>query len=279
MNNLTRCALRAWTTIALTIALGTAGAQTLPVKITTSGNVAIAQISTPQGLPLAEVTLSFDDASGLTASSVGIGAALVSPTDPGLLARLPKLTTIDPALSLLVTIEPPSSGGLSFRRTGRYELHTAALPYTTGSFYRVLKAPLGGSFRDTTEAVVAGSVRASSRYGGFSQFLVLLDLRPTKDVISEKVSYLRGRIAVLPSKEQPDFSTRLDAIESAISQRRYNDAIVGIDDFSARAIARAGKYIPDVWRATRDVDNQAGELIAGAATLKFSVAYLRDFGQ
>ena len=33
------------------------------------------------------------------------------------------------------------------------------------------------------------------------------------------------------------------------------------------------------WRATRDVENLAGELIAGAATLKFSVAYLRDYGQ
>ena len=31
--------------------------------------------------------------------------------------------------------------------------------------------------------------------------------------------------------------------------------------------------------ATRDADNLAGELIAGAATLRFSVAYLRDFGQ
>ena len=64
MNNLTRCALRAWTAIALTIALGTAGAQTLPVKVTTSGNVAIAQISSLAGVPLAEVTLSFDAASG-----------------------------------------------------------------------------------------------------------------------------------------------------------------------------------------------------------------------
>src|SRR3546814_18901939 len=55
-----------------------------------------------------------------------------------------------------------------------------------GSDYRVLKAPIGGSFHDTTEEIAPGSVRARSRYGGFSQFLVVADLRPTGAVRSEE---------------------------------------------------------------------------------------------
>ncbi|MGH8031941.1 MAG: DUF6689 family protein [Luteimonas sp.] len=48
---------------------------------------------------------------------------------------------------------------------------------------------------------------------------------------------------------------------------------------SRRVAARAGITIPQQWRATRDRDNQAGELLAGATTLGFSIAYLRDYGR
>jgi hypothetical protein len=68
-------------------------------------------------------------------------------------------------------------------------------------------------------------------------------------------------------------------VEAAVANADYSGAIAGIEAISARASARAGTHIPDEWRATRDVVNLAGELIAGAATLKFSVAYLRDYGQ
>ena len=48
--------------------------------------------------------------------------------------------------------------------------------------------------------------------------------------------------------------------------------------FRARAASRAGNQLTDTWLATRTGDNQAGDLIAGAATLRFSVGYLRDYG-
>ena len=173
----------------------------------------------------------------------------------------------------------PATGGLSFRRTGRFELHTHLLAYSLGSNFRVLKAPVGGAFRDTTEEIAEGSVRARSRYGGFSQFLVVTDLRETGTVIAEKIAYLRTRVASLPATEQPAFTTQLDAVQASVAAHDYASAITAVDLISARAQARAGNGLLDVWRATRDVDNQAGELLAGAATLKFSLAYLRDYGQ
>lgn len=265
---------------ALVLGANRAPAQTLPVTVDVAGNVATARVGNTLE-PLAELTLTFDDATGLSPASLGIGARLVDITDPALLARLPDPQLLQPssALPLLITIEPPATGGLRFRRTGRFELHTHALAYALGSNYRVLKAPVGGTFHDTTEEIAPGSVRARSRYGGFSQFLVVSDLRPTGTVIAGKIDALRARVATLPASEQPAFSAQLDAIEASVAEHDYANAIAATDLVSARALARAGNGLLDEWRATRDADNQAGELLAGAATLKFSLAYLRDYGQ
>jgi len=272
-----------WLPLALLLASAAAGAQTLPVDTEIAGNTATVQVGAIgiDGNPLADLTFTFDEVSGLTSQSLGVSARLVDLADTALLARLPQLplSALASSLPLLVTVEPPATGGLSFRRSGRFELHTHALPYAAGSSLRVFKAPLGGRFRDVTEEIAPGSVRARSRYGGFSQFLVLVDVRATSTVIAEKIAYLRGRADALPVGEQGAFDARLDAIEAALAAGDHADAIASIDAIAARATERAGTHIPDLWRASRDVENLAGELIAGAATLKFSVAYLRDYGQ
>ena len=253
--------------------------QVVPVSTTVSGNVASVRIGTAS-LPLADLTLTFDDARNLSADSLGISARVVDLTDLSLLSRLPgNLLQPDNAFPLLVTIEPPASGGLAFHRTVHVEVHTHALEYTPGSSYRLLKAPLGGNFRDITDEIAPGSVRARGTTGGFSQFLVLTDLRETDAVVAAKTAWLRARIDALPAAEQPAFDALLDGCESAVAGGRYADAIAALDAFRARAAERAGTALADEWRATRDADNQAGELMSGAATLKFSVAYLRDYGR
>lgn len=255
-------------------------AQSLPVSVSASGNTANVVIGLP-GQTLADVSLVFEDASGLNVGSLGVSAERISLSDPALLARLPDINLLQPSpsLPLLITIEPPSQGGLSFRGTGRIEVHTHALAYTVGSSYRLLKAPLGGAFRDITDEVAQGSVRARGTYGGFSQFLIVADLRPTGDVVNTKVDWLRGRIAALPAGERAAFTALLDEVEAGVAQANYTAALAAVDALRRRADDRAGEQLGNEWRATRDVDNQAGELVAGAATLRFSVAYLRDFGQ
>ena len=257
-----------------------ASAQSLPVSVNTSGNTANVVIGLP-GQTLADVSLVFDDVSGLNASSIGVTAERISVTDALLLARIPDpgLLQLNSALPLLITIEPPTLGGLSFRGVGRIEVHTHALVYAVGSSYRLLKAPLGGTFRDITDEVAQGSVRARGTYGGFSQFLVVADLRETDDVVDTKIEWLRSRIAALPTGERAAFTALLDDVETGVAQENYASALAAVDAFRNRAASRGGQQLANEWRATRDVDNQAGELIAGAATLRFSVAYLRDFGQ
>ena len=263
--------LFAWSALAV--------AQSLPVSVQASGNNATATVGAP-GSVLAELSLVFEDASNLNPSSLGVSANLVSLSDAALLARLPNnLTQLSGSLPLLVTIEPPAIGGLSFRGIGRLELQTHALTYTVGSSFRILKAPLGGQFRDVTDEILKGSVKARTTYGGFSQFLIVTDLRTSAVVIDEKIGWLRNAIAALPLNERGAFNGKLDDAEAAIDDGDFAAALASIDDFRDRAEARAGQFIANEWRATRDVDNLAGNLVSGAATLRFSVAYLRDFGQ
>ena len=259
---------------------GPVNAQSLPVSDNISGNEANAFVGLP-GLTILDLSLEFENAQGLNANSLGIGAKIVSPLSPLLQGRLPdlNLTSLTAALPVLITVEPPANGGLRFQGTGRVELHTHALPYALGSSLRLFKAPLGGPFQDITDEIAQGSVRARGTYGGFSQFLILIDLRPTGMVIDEKVLRLRNRVALLPIAEQPAFTALLDDTEDALDNDDYPAALTAIDGVRALAQANAGTTLPNEWRADHSTSNHAGELIAGAATLRFSVVYQRDYGQ
>ena len=254
--------------------------QVVPVTVAASGDSATVEVKLG-ALSLADLTLSFDDASGLSPASLGVTAQLLNPSASALLDRLPdpELNQLSGALPLLVTIEPPANGGLSFDRTVRVEIHTHLLSYTTGSSYRLFKAPVGGEFRDITDEIASGSVRARGTTGGFSQFLVLADLRETGAVIAEKVDWLRERIDLLPAGERPAFDGYLDTVEAAVDSEDYASATTALDLFRARAAIRAGNQLDATWQPGGSTQNHAGELVSGAATLKFSVEYLRDFGQ
>lgn len=258
-----------------------ASAQNLPVTVAVAGNVATVRVDLPTQQTLAEVILTFDDSLGLNAGSLGVSARLVDASDPALLSRLPdgSLNRPDPSFPLMVTIEPPTLGGLSFQRTVRVEVHTHALAYAAGSQLRLFKAPLNGSFRDITDEIAPGSVRARGTTGGFSQFLVLTDLRPTSKVVTDKFARLQSLIALLPLSERGPLQMNADTAQSALDQGQYGDALTALDQLRARVAARAGTAIPSQWRATRDTDNQAGELLAATATLSFSIGYQRDFGR
>ena len=262
----------------LASALALPAAAPAAVVVEVAGNTATADIDVA-GVG-AELILTFDDATNLSASNLGISAELVNPLDVALVSRLPSvdLTSVPGAMPLLITVEPPSTGGFSFKNTVRVEVHTHLLPYTAGSAFRLFKAPLGGAFRDITDEVAPGSVRTRGTTGGFSQFLVLVDLRPTAAVIDEKLAWLRTRILALPATERTPLEAQLASAEQALDEARYADAIGAAEAIRQRVSARAGLAIPQEWRALRDRDNVAGDLLGGAASLKFSAGYLRDYG-
>lgn len=263
---------------ALLLAPAIVAAQSLPLDVDVSGNTATVRVG-PASAPVADVSLDFDAASGLSANSLGLGASTVSLTSPALLSRLPSTqVSIANGLPVLFTVEPPALGGLSFDRRVHVEVHTHLLTYASGSRFRLFKSPLNGAFRDVTAAVEPGSVRTRGTTGGFSQFLVVLDLRSTDVVVDEKIAWLRGQLAQLPGNEAAPLHDRLDDVEAALAVDDYASAVAAIDVARARVANRAGTHIPETWSANGTTSNVAGELLAGLDTLAFSIGYLRDFG-
>ena len=221
-----------------------------------------------------DVKLSFENVSGLNLLSLGLSVHLVNPLDPAFRARLPAGTGLS-ALPVLVRIEPPVWSGLTFRGVASIDIHTHLLPYLPASPLRIFSAPLGGPFRDITADMGPGSYRARSTMGGFSEFLIVVDLRPINQVIATKVSALENMLEYyedeMPGSIYDDLEERLEAIEADIASNDLAGAIAGIDDFLEEVEDHSGTDIPNVWRAARDRHNVAGYLRAGAQTLRFSL--------
>ena len=263
---------------ALLLIPAVAPAQLLPLDVDVTGDTATVRVGSSVA-PLLDMRLDFDDAEGLTPASLGIDADIVATAAGPLLARLGSgQVSIPSALPVLLTVQPPTLGGLRFERRVHVEVHTHALPYTAGSRFRLFKAPLGGAFRDVTTAVEPGSVRTRGTTGGFSQFVVVYDLRPTGTVVAQKFAWLRDRVDRLSPSEAGPLRGRLEDIEAAVAAGDWPAAASGIAAARDRVATRAGVQIPETWSADGSTANHAGELLAGLDTLEFSIGYLRDFG-
>jgi hypothetical protein len=249
------------------------------VVVTAAGNQASAEV-TLDGVAIAELNFAFDDAGNLAPAALGIGVELVGLNDPLLRLRLPNFGLQTPlsALPLLVTVEPPAAGALTLRNTVRVELHTHVLPYVPASRLRLFKAPVGGAFADITDEIAPGSVRTRGTTGGFSQILLLVDLRSTSSVIAAKFTAMRTLTAMLPLATQAPLDALLADAELAVAQARYADAVAALDTLRAQVAAGAGSTIPNEWTTALRDGNIAGELLGGAASLKFSIGFKRDHG-
>ncbi|HVF36152.1 MAG TPA: DUF6689 family protein [Candidatus Saccharimonadia bacterium] len=237
-------------------------------------------------LPLdidAELSLAFDGAENLCASTLGLSAALVNPLDPAFRARLPNDALVPLALPLVIQVEPPANasctpggGPLAFNDTVRAEIHTHLLPYASDSPLRLYKAPLGGTFRDITDGVAPGSVRTGGRTGGFSEFLIVIDLTAPAAAAVSKYDALGARLTnpAIDPAVRTALAMDLADSRSAFDVGDYPAAMFALDTFVARVRGASSAQIPDRWRAQRDLENIAGDLIGDAASLKFVIGRL-----
>jgi len=246
------------------------------IQAEVNGNKLDAKIELANGIET-DLTLEFDDTIGLSLENVGISAEIVSLTDPLLLARLPNdlLTTLPVAFPMLITIEPPSNRGFSFSGMGSIELHTHNLEYVANTPLRLFKAPLNGQFEDITATMGAGSYRVRGHMGGFSQFLILQDLRTYSDVITLKYAKtnqrLSGYINDIPSTLYTELDQHLSASQSAFQNNDLAGAIAEMSDFIKKVDHAQGSQLLNIWRSSRDINNVAGDLMSDASTLRFSL--------
>lgn len=243
-------------------------------EITVEGNRVEAVIELTDGVS-ADLTITFENAVGLSPESLGLSAEIIDITDLSILDRLPDPLNVsmNAAFPMLITIEPPANQGFSFSGVASIDIHTHNLEYTTNTPLRFMKAPLNGEFRDFTMTVGSGSYRARGTTGKFSQFLIATDLRPLQWVISDKLTRLQNELnnaqTELSLSIYNDLSQQLAAIEQAINSDNYAQADGLLGDFIK--YIKQQPSIPNVWRSSRDVNNIAGELVAHSQTLRFSL--------
>jgi hypothetical protein len=243
--------------------------------VTIDGNKASATIGV--GAVSVDVAVEFEQVTGLTASSLGLSARAVSPAE--LIGRLPDvaLTSLPLSFPVLVSIEPPTTGGLSFSGLASVSLHTEALSYVPNTPLRLFKASIGGPFVDVTETMGMGSYRARGSSGGFSQFLIIVDLRPTAVVVNQKLDQLDALVtanaASIPTATLAQLRSQLASARTHWNASDEAAAMADVDAFSAtvKSAADAGT-IPNVWRAARDLVDVGGKLRAAAGTLRFSLS-------
>ena len=255
----------------LCTALPAAGQGIISSSIT--GNSIEVSIALPGGIG-ADVGISFEQVSGLNLANLGLSAHLANLLDPAFRSRLPSPLVL-PVLPLVVRIEPPAAGGLTFSGVTEIDIHTHNLNYVPGTPLRFFSAPLGGKFEDVTAAMGSGSYRAQATKGGFSEFLIVADLRSRSQVIGSKFDRLEELLeqyeGSMPGSVYDDLEDLLDDARAAYAGGSSTAAIAKIDGFIAVVEQNSGTVIPDVWRSARDVQNVAGYLRGAALTLRFSL--------
>ncbi|HYN21014.1 MAG TPA: DUF6689 family protein [Thermoanaerobaculia bacterium] len=222
----------------------------------------------------ADLNLAFEEVTGLSLANLGVSAQLVNPFSPSLRARLPSGSGVI-AVPLLIRIEPPASGSLSFTGVATIDFHTNLVHYLPGTPLRLFSAPAGGPFEDITMAMGSGSYRARANKGGFSEFLIVADLRPVNQVIGTKFNRLEQLLDQyeddMPGSVYDDLEESLEDARAAFDGGSTSGAIEEINEFLDLVEQHSGTEIPDVWRAARDVTNVAGYLRGAATTLRFSL--------
>jgi hypothetical protein len=184
---------------------------------------------------------------------------------------------IDPALPLRVTIEPPIACGLAFDDDYDAEFKGNNLTWVASSPYRLMKAPIGGSYRDITASVVTGSVRSRGCGGTFSEFVMVVD--QVQSYSSETVAGYSDLAALIADAAVgPTASATLGSdrsvSQSAFESANYIEAIERLDDLLAHCGTLGGPTLPNRWRSARDLVNLEGEIVSRTSHLKFLLGRL-----
>lgn len=229
----------------------------------------------------ADVTVAFEQSTGLSAESLGLEAALVDPTDPSLLARLPgTLIGLSNAFPLKIAIEPPDEGTLSFVGVTTVSIHTHNLGYSVGSPFRLFVAEDGGAFSDITDQAGSGSYRVRGSRGEFSEFMIVADLRPIDSVITTKFDRLEAELSenqgLVNSTLYGELVALVDTARDAYAAEDEVAAIEALDAFIVEVRTNAGGAVPNLWRSRDDIVNLDGQLRATASTLRYSLTLLAN---
>ncbi len=269
-----RLILRTICVAVLSIAIPLSAQAAEPLNVSISDNVYSADLEIPGGFS-AELTITFENVVGLSATSLNVSAFAINPLDPALLSRLgSNVGGIPAGFPLLLRIEPDPNMGLSFSGTVDVELYTHDLEFAVASPLRMYSSPLGGAFADVTTAHGAGSYRSRGTKGNFSEFLIVIETRTPVAAAGDKLGAVRSLLTSYQTEidagTYAQLSSLLTGAEDAYAAGNLVAAVTYVEEF-AKAVKNAGASIPNVWAAAHNLPNVAGQLRAAAGTARFSL--------
>ncbi|HEX7769973.1 MAG TPA: DUF6689 family protein [Dokdonella sp.] len=229
---------------------------------------------------LADFELEFHNPQNLTVACVGIDADVLDATEiADIESRLPDPVnqSIDPAFPVRVTVEPPIACGLAFEDEVHVEFDTPELVYAPFSPYRLMKAPIGGAFRDITGSVTAGSVRSRGSGGSFSEFVMVADaLQDHAADADQAYDAIEARIddPAIALTAQLTLQTDVALSRAAYDAQDYAQAIALLDDLDLHCGTLGGPALPNIWRSARDLVNAEGEIVTLSGSIKFALGRL-----
>jgi hypothetical protein len=222
------------------------------------------------------LTITFENALGLTENSISITAGQINPLDLNLLRRFTdsSLISVPGQLPVMVTIGPTAGSSLSFTGVADVEFSTSNLTYA--SQFRLYKAPVGGTFEDITNFSGVGSYRVRGTSGDFSDFLIVADVRSASVVINDKFAKLQTTLTTNASKIEAatyqNLQTKLDTAKAKYQAGLKPDAIAQLQSMTTDIKSADGSKIPNIYRANdTTIKNVSGILQGQAATLIFSL--------
>jgi hypothetical protein len=241
--------------------------------ITVLNNEADAQI-TIGGLYQADLKIVFEHVTGLDQNALTVTAAQINPTD--LLSRLsdPALISIPGQFPILINITPSAGSKLTFTGVVTIDLHTSNLAFN--SAFRLYTSPAGGAFDDITNFSGMGSYRVHGTGGGFSDFLIVADVRNVDVVIQSKFSKLQDSLnnngAQISALMLQNLQTKYNAALLAYQSGNKDDAVNNLNSMNDLVIADNGTSMPYTYKASDPTKkNVGGELRKLIATLIFSL--------
>jgi len=222
----------------------------------------------------ADLRIIFENVSGLNPNALTITATQINPLD--LVSRLgdPTAISVPGQFPVVLTITPTAGSTLSFTGVVTIDISTSNLTFTP--VLRLFSSPNGGALDDITNFSGVGSYRVHGTGGGFSDFVIVADVRNTETVIQTKFAKLQDTLnnnaslisPVTMQNLQAKYNSAFLAYQSGSKDQAASNLNAMIDAINAAA----GTAIPNVYRANDPATkNVAGELRKVAATLIFSL--------
>jgi len=246
-------------------------ADVFPIQV--KGNEADAQIAIG-GLYQATLEIVFENVTGLDANSLILSAVQINPTD--LLNRLtdPALITLPGQFPVVINISPAPGSSLKFTGVYTIEIHTSNLAFDPS--YRLFTSPTGDTLEDITNFSGVGSYRVHGTGGGFSDFVIVSDVRNTDTVIQNKFTNLKNSLNINAPFIAPAMLQNLQAKNNAALQAYQsgskNDAVTNLDAMNNLIVVDNGASMPYTYNASDSgKKNVGGELRKLIATLEFSL--------